>query len=245
MSTTVSSTTGPTATGPKPPRPARDVRRLRRYVAAVVLVVPAVCISINRLVSPTFAEDDTGKILDAVAAQPGRQVAGVLLGSAALMTLVPAFLAAARLARRRRPVLAMIAAGVNLIAYLGAGLSFAAMDNLTLVGGELPAGQRGAAAAVIDAFGASGIFTASTAAFIVGHVLGAVLMGFALRGSIPTLGWIAMAVSQPAHFVCFVILQNRVLDAAAWGLTALGFVFCAIAVLRIADDEWDLAPAPR
>ena len=35
-----------------------------------------------------------------------------------MLTFVPAFLAAARLARRRRPVLTMIALGVNLIAYL-------------------------------------------------------------------------------------------------------------------------------
>lgn len=79
--------------------------------------------------------------------------------------------------------------------------------------------------------------------FVIGHVLGAVLMGWALRGSVPTWGWIALAVSQPAHFVCFVILQNQVLDAMAWGLTAIGLAVCAAVVLRTPDDDWDLPPA--
>jgi hypothetical protein len=43
--------------------------------------------------------------------------------------------------------------------------------------------------------------------------------------------------------VAFVILQNRYLDTAARGLTALGLAACAAVVLRTPDDEWDLPPA--
>jgi hypothetical protein len=39
--------------------------------------------------------------------------------------------------------------------------------------------------------------------------------------------WLAIAVAMPAHFVVYVLLQNLVLDAVAWGLMALGFVVCA------------------
>ena len=55
-----------------------------------------------------------------------------LLGFFAMLTVVPAFLAAGRLARRRRPVLTMIALGVNLVAYLG-GWGVAALDNMYLL----------------------------------------------------------------------------------------------------------------
>jgi hypothetical protein len=96
---------------------------------------------------------------------------------------------------------------------------------------------------LIDAFAASGLFSVSIGLFVIGHIVGAVLAGLALRDSIPAYGWIALTVSQPAHFVCFVILQNSVLDALAWGLTAFAFVVCAVVVLRTPDDEWDLAPA--
>ncbi len=49
-------------------------------------------------------------------------------------------------------------------------------------------------------------------------------------------------MSQPLHFVAFVILQNRYLDTLSWGLTALGLAVCAVVVLRTPDDEWDLPP---
>lgn len=241
--TTTKSPAVPTATTAAPARrPVRDTRTLRRGFAAAVLILPATAIAIGQAVVPSTSSEDTRVLIDFVAADPARQFAGVLLGAVAMLTLVPAFLAASRLARRRRPVLAMLAAGVNLLAYLSTGLSFGAIENLTLAASRLPADQRDGAAVLIDAFAGSALFTLSIALFVIGHIVGAVLLGLALRGSIPAYGWIAMAVSQPAHFVCFVILQNPVLDAMAWGLTAFAFVVTAVVVLRTPDDEWDLAP---
>lgn len=227
-----------------PTRPARDTRTLRRGVAAAVMILPASAIVVGKVIVPTAGSADTRALIDFVAGDP-RQLAGVVLGAVAMLTLVPAFLAASRLARRRRPVLAMLAAGTNLLAYLGTGLSFGALDNLVLAASSLPADRRDGAAGLIDAFANSGVFSLSIALFVIGHIVGAVLTGLALRGSIPAFGWIAMAVSQPAHFVCFVILQNPILDAAAWGLTAFAFVVCAVVVLRTSDDDWDLPPRGR
>ncbi len=229
----------------RPTRRPRDTRTLRRGLAAAVMILPTTAIVISKAVVPTAWSDDTRALIDFVATDPVRQSAGVLLGAVAMLTLVPAFLAASRLARRRRPVMAMLAAGLNLLAYLGTGLSFGAMDNLVLAASGLPGDQRDGAAVLIDAFAASGLFNLSIGLFVIGHILGAVLLGIALRGSIPTFGWIAMAISQPAHFVCFVILQNPVLDAAAWGLTALAFVVCAVVVLQTPNDDWDLPPRQR
>ncbi len=49
-------------------------------------------------------------------------------------------------------------------------------------------------------------------------------------------------MSQPLHFVAFVIVGNQPLDACAWGLTALGLAGAAARVLRTPNDEWDVAP---
>ena len=91
------------------PHKVRDVRRFQRIVAAVILLVPGTAVAIGRL----FVTDDsdTRRALDLIAADPGRQFTFALLGFFAMLTVVPAFLAAARLARRRRPVLTMIALG--------------------------------------------------------------------------------------------------------------------------------------
>jgi hypothetical protein len=222
-------------------RRVRDVRRFRRVVAAMVLVIPSTCIAIGRL----FLTDDsdTRRALDLIATAPDRQLSFALLGWIAGITVVPAFLAAGRLARGRRPVLASVALAANLAAYLG-GSALAALDVLYLAGARLPAEHRDGAAALIEAFWSTGISGASTGLFVLGHVIGAILMGLALRGSIHPVGWIAMLLTQPGHVFAFVVVPNRVTDALAWGLMTVAFAFCAVRVLRTPDDEWDLAPRP-
>ena len=221
------------------PHQRRDVRRFQRIAAAVVLLVPATTVAIGRLVLTD--DGDTRKALDLIAADPGRQFTFALLGFFAMLTVVPAFLAAARLARRRRPLLTMIALGVNLIAYLG-GWALGAIDNMYLAGAMLPVAQRDGAAALIDAMWSDGLAGISTLLMVIGHVLGAILMGLALRGSIPAVGWVAMILSLPGHVIAFVVLPSPVMDALAWGLMALAFALCAVTVLRTPDDEWDLPP---
>jgi hypothetical protein len=219
----------------------RDLRTFQRRVSAAVLLVPATSIGLARLFQ--VADTDTRNALDLVATDPGRQFTFALLGYIGILTIVPAFLAAASLARRRRPMLASIALGVNLLAYLGSW-AIGAVDNLYLVGGKLPVEQRDTAAVVIDKMWAEGLAGVSTGVFVLGHVFGAILMAFALRGSIPTIGWVAMLLTTPAHVVAFVVLQMPVLDMAAWMLMALGFGYCAVAILRTTDEEWDLPPLP-
>jgi hypothetical protein len=88
---------------------------------------------------------------------------------------------------------------------------------------------------------AHGFLSISAMLMVIGSVSGAILMGLALRGSIPTVGWVAMILSQPAH-LAFLVFPSPLIDALAWGLIALAFAFCAVAVLRTPDDEWDLPP---
>jgi hypothetical protein len=219
-------------------RKVRDLRRAERRVAAVVLLVPGIAAALSRLF--TTDDSDARKALDLVAADPGRQFTLVLLGFIAMLTMVPAFLAAARLARRRRPLLTMIALGVNLVAYLS-GWAVPALDTMYLAGSRLPIEQRDGAAALIDAMWSEGLAGTSAMIMVIGQLLGAILMGLALRGSIPAVGWIAMILSQPIHFLAFAL---NMFDPAAlaWGLTALAFAFCAVTVLRTPDAEWDLPP---
>lgn len=229
----------PTAPATAPAVRVHDVRRFRRWVAALLLLVPATSIGIGRLFQTN--DDDTRTALDAIAANPHRQFVFALLGYIGILTVVPAFLAAARLSRRHRPVLTTIALGVNLVAYLGSW-AMGAVDNLFLIGGQLPVEQRDTAAVVIDKMWSSGLAGVSTGLFVLGHVIGAILTGFALRGSIPIIGWLAMLLTTPAHVVAFVVLQQPVVDMAAWFLMAVSFAYCAIAVLRTPDDDWDVPP---
>ena len=111
-----------------------------------------------------------------------------------------------------------------------------------LAGSKLPVEQRDGAAALIDAMWSRRVSGISALLMVIGHVSGAILMGLALRGSIPAVGWVAMILSQPGHVFAFVVLPSPVMDALAWGLMALAFAICAVTVLRTPDDEWDLPP---
>jgi hypothetical protein len=220
-------------------RRVRDVRSFQRYAAAIILPIPPTCVAIGRLFQTD--DSDTRRTLDLIAANPDRQFTFALLGFIGLLTVVPAFLAAAGLSRRRRPVLTTIALSVNLLGYLGA-FAMAAIDNLYLIGALLPADQRDVAAIVIDKMWSSGIPGVSTNLFVLGHVLGAILMGLALRGSIATIGWLAMLLTTPMHVVAFVVLQMPALDMAAWLLMTLAFVCCAVKIIKTPNDDWDLPP---
>ena len=225
-------------------RRTRDARRFRRLAAAALLPIPAACIAATRPLLPPGVFDDTSTILDDIAAHPGASRAAVWLGTLAMLTMVPALLAAVRLARRRRPVLATAAAAVNLAAYLGAGLGFTAFDGVLLTAGVSGA-DHGVLVPVLDAYTSGGVYSLSAGLFVLGHVVGMVLLGLALWRSVPRWASIAITVSQPLHFVCFVILQNFWLDAAAWSLAAVGLAACAVVVARTPDDEWDLPPLHR
>ena len=217
-----------------------DLRTFQRYVAAFVLIVPATAVAIGRL----FAVDDSGgtaKALEEIAANPDRAFTFALLGFLASLTLVPAIFAAARLARRRRPILAIIALGVNAVAYLG-GYALGGLDLMYVASGSFAVEHRDGAAALIDAVWQTGLGGFSTLLFVFGHVIGTILLALALRGSIATAGWVAMLLSQPGHVVAFTVLQSPALDAAAWALMAFGFLCCAVAILRTPNDEWDLGP---
>ena len=224
-----------TAADVAPGVPVRDPRRYRRYAAAVIVLLPATCVALARLFQTEGSS--TRATLDLIAANPDRQLTFAVLGYIGLFSALPAFLAVARLSRRRRPALTMAALALNNAAFLGA-FAVSALNNLYLIGGLLPPEQRDVAATVIDRMSSSGLAGVSTNLFVGGHILGAILMGLALRGSIPTLGWLAMLLTTPAHVVVFVVLQMPVLDMVAWLLMMISFGYCAVAILRTPDDAW-------
>jgi hypothetical protein len=163
-------------------RRVRDARSFRRVAAAVLLPIPALCIAVGSLIRPGYSATDTASTLDAIAADSTAQRAFVWLGAIAMLTLVPAFIAAARLARRRRPVLATVAAGVNVAAYLGVALGFGSADVYQEVAAR-PEFDQAELAGYLDAVAAHGVSGLSVGLFVIGHIIGMILLGVARGGS--------------------------------------------------------------
>jgi len=217
-----------------------DLRRSTRWLAALILPIGPAAVAVLRYVLPYLTTDDSKTVVAGVSAHPGAQSAVLWLGFIATLTLVPAVLWAGRLTRRRAPritaaaMLLMVPGYLSLTWLIGSDLlvwagAQAGMDSATLVRLYETAHPTSAIAAGV---------------FVAGHVVGTVLLGIALWRSAAVPRWAAILtiLSQPLHFVAAVIVGSHSLDLFAWGLNAVGFAVVAAAILRLADDEWDLPP---
>ena len=203
---------------------------LTTWAVALLLPVGPAAIAVLRLLLPYYTESTTSGMVSAVEADPGRQSAVLWLAYVGILTLVPGLFAAAAICRNAAPRLTAWALGLAVPGYLSLGM---------LVGSDhllWSASQSGVSAADAVAVVDSGHPTIDVAigVFVLGHVIGTVLLGLALlrSGRIPVwAGW-AIAVSQPLHFVATVILGSPQVDFVAWSMTALGMAFVAREVLR-------------
>ncbi|GIG56329.1 hypothetical protein Lfu02_07010 [Longispora fulva] len=218
----------------------RDTRTVRRVGAAVLLPLGPLSIAVLRGVLPYFGTGDDQETITATAAHLGRQDAVLWLSVLALVTLIPSVLAAGRLAQRRAPALTL--AGLVLLVPAFAALPFFAVDPTVRVLASGTVDPRTAATLLTELSGLAPVAVAGVI-FVAGHVVGMVLLGAALwrSGAVPAWAAVAVLVSQPLHAVC-TAAGFQLLDACAWGLTALGFAVAAWRVLRTPDDAWDLGP---
>ncbi len=240
-----------TATTAQAPRraaaePPRDLRRLWRVLLAVVLPIGPLGVTVLRGIMPYWTSDDVPTMVEKSLADLGALEATSWLGLVSIPPLLASVLAIGYLARRGAPVLAALGAGITFLSFL----SFSLAGNTDLL--VLTLGRAGTDAATItDVVEASlnhPIAIISIVTFVIGHIVGMVLLAVALRKARVIPGWaaIALGVSQPVHLVAAVVLPSRALDVVAgWGLTTVGFAMVSVALLRTPDEEWDLPPVGR
>ncbi|MHA6782892.1 hypothetical protein ACVGOW_18130 [Pseudonocardia saturnea] len=213
----------PARTSASPPR------LLAGAAIGVALAGPA-AIGVLRGVLPYDTVDEPIVLVEKIMAAPGAQTLVLWLAYLALLTLPLGVAMAGWLAARSRPVLGSIAA---VFAWLGFLSLFAAhgvdATALAAAGAGVPAET---VVALETAAGAIPVLALPGTVFVIGHILGAVLLAVALRGVIPTWAAVALGVSQPLHLVFVVLLPNHVLDAVAWSLTGVGFAAAAAVLVR-------------
>lgn len=218
-----------------------DLRHASRLLAALILPLGPLAVAGLRYVLPYFSSTTTDDMAADVLAAEGRQSLVLWLGLIATFTLLPGVLAIGRLTRREAPRVTAAAMLLVVPGYLA--LTYMIGTDLVLWTG---------ARAGLDAQGladlANTVHPSSNVAvvvFVVGHVIGTVLLGLALLRSRTVPAWAAIvtAASQPAHFVAFVVLGSPALDCAAWTANGIAFAVVGYAILRTPDDEWDLPPA--
>lgn len=221
--------------------PRTDLRRASRWFAAILLPVGPAAIALLRLLMPYDTTDDAAVVAAKVAADPDAQSLIVWLGFVGMFTLVPAVLWVARLTRRAAPRTTAAALLLLVPGYLSLGM-LVASDAALWFGVREGLDQQVLARLFEDMHPTTAV---AGVLFVVGHVLGTVLLGVALWLSRAVPRWAAVLtmIAQPLHFVAAVVLANHPLDFVAWGLNAFAFAVVAVAVVRLPDDQWDVAPS--
>ncbi|MDQ1601593.1 MAG: hypothetical protein QOD68_3067 [Actinomycetota bacterium] len=200
------------------------------WAIAVLLPVGPAAIAVLRLILPYYTASDSEGMVAAVDANPGQQSAVLWLAYVGILTLVPGVFAAAGVCRSAAPRLTAWALALSVPGYLSLGM-LVGPDHL-LWSTHAAGLSAGESAAVVSAAHPS--VDVAIGVFVLGHVIGTVLLGLALlrSGRIPAwAGW-AVAVSQPLHFVATVILGSPKVDFVAWTLTASGMAMVARALVR-------------
>jgi len=215
-----------------------DVRPASRWLAALILPIGPACIALLRYLLPYNISDDNTAITTKVLADPGRGSLIVWLAFAGILTLVPAAYFVGRLTRRRAPWLTAIALVLLVPGYLS--LPWLAGSSDLMIWSAGTAGLDVATITRIAEVSHPSVGVAATL-FVIGHVLGTILLGVAMWRARVAGRWAAVAtmVSQPIHFIAAVVVTSQALDLVGWGLQAAGFASVGWAILRMRDEDWE------
>jgi len=207
-----------------------DPGRIATIALALLAPIGAVMVGLLRYVLPYETTDSAADMVREGYAEPGAMSLVLWLGMAAALLIVPGSIAIARLVRPGAPRLTALALTLTIPAYLMLPMLLVA-DHAIWAGAETGAAQTSVVTTLDAAHPVVGI---ATGIFVVGHVLGTVVLGLAMLRSRTVPVWAAAATmaSQPLHFVAAVVVPNHTLDGAAWGLNALGFAAAAVAIVR-------------
>jgi len=204
--------------------------RLMAALCAICLVGGPLAGLLVRLFAPVSSTTaSVAHLVADAAAHPGATHA-TLIADGFVWMMVPAVLAAIGLAWRGAPAMALSALVLSLPGWI-AIVMLAAQDALIARAGD-PAYGRGQAVALTTGWSNSGLVNAYTGVFVLGHLVGTVLLGVALwrARAIPRWAAALVAVSMPLHLVAF-LAGVKVLDVFAWSLLLIGFAACARQVL--------------
>ncbi len=207
---------------------------LRTFAPVLVAIGPA-AIAILRFVLPYDTTDSSRTMADKVIAHSAKESAVIWLSLVAILAMVPAVFWIGRYARQGAPRLGTVALALMVPGYLALG-GLLSSDVLLWTGAK--AGLSSASLAQMYDHLHPAVFVAE-AVFVVGHVIGTVLLGLALWRAPSVARWIAVAVvvCQPLHFIAAVVVSNHPLDLVAWGLNAVAFAAVAVTVRRTGSDR--------
>lgn len=224
----------------------RDLRGLWRILAAFVVLMGPLSILTIRAIMPYWSTDAPSELVAQSLAHQSTLDLMVWSGLFFSPVLLLSVAAIAYVARRGSPVLATIGGALSFIGW-SMGATTVNMDYLVSQLGASGFDQA-LIVRISDALQNSGFAAVGGIIWLIGHIVGMILIGIALgrAGIIKWWAATALMVSQPFHFIAAVVIPSRLLDVTlGWGLTTLVSLMVSIAILKMDNGQWDLAPLSK
>jgi hypothetical protein len=217
-----------------------DVRTMSRWFGAASLIIGGAAVTAGTLFEITGDDDSVRVELTKIAAHQSAQ-RGLMAADLVAVLMLPAVLYLMRLARSGAPRLAVAGGVIAFAGWLGGLLGLGATDIVFYHAARLA--DRPDAVRLLTAVTDDAASNVLLGVFLVGHILGMLLLGAALWRSRSAPRWAAalVALAPLAHL----LLHNagKAPDAIAYACMTLGLAGCAVSLLRLRDDEWDLPVA--
>lgn len=218
----------------------RDRRGFWRILLAVLVVLPMPAKGIYYLLTPVAGDATFQESVASFAAHRGILETLKWLDAVFVVTLIPATIALAWVARRGAPRLTTAGAVIALTGFLvGISLLGGVMTPaLVTVQHDLDVTSM---AALDDALHHEPLLAIASLLFIVGIVFGLGLLGGALKRSRSVPAWVGLAVMIGGATHPFI--PTHIGQGIGLVVAAAGFAGVGVALLRMTNDEFDLPAA--
>jgi hypothetical protein len=217
-----------------------DVRVVSRWFGAASLVVGSAGLVVGTALEPSGDDDSVAVALGKISHHLGEQ-RGLIVADLFAAFMLPAVLCLMRLARRGSPRLALAGGVLAFAGWVGGLVGLAGLDVVFYHAAQ--ASDRQQAASLMRAVTGDWISTTLLVAFLVGQVLGMLLLGAAIwRARVaPRFAAVLIGLGPIAGVI---VHGSNVASAAVYALVGVGLAACALEVLRVDDADWDLPARP-
>jgi len=213
--------------------------KLQHAFLAVCLILGPFFTILEVVFNPSrSAAGSTGSVVIAanIAANAGTNLWHLLFGMFAVFLFPFGTLGMVMLAMRRSPWLATIGGFLALIG-LFAFIVFAGQEDLSYLMAQMGGGPQ--LVALWDRFNTDPLMTAYLYIFIIGHLIGPMLLGIGLGRTRLIPAWAAWAIilRTPLQIAGFLTHISLSVEIVTYGLLLIGSIPVALALLKFSDEE--------
>jgi hypothetical protein len=212
-----------------------DSRNFGRTFAGIALIAAPLLFLVGTVLDPAWA-GETEEYLNEVAADRGLYLLAGILNLLGALLLIPGLLGVIHLLRRRRVTLGQIGAALIMLGAVAISSTYViSVFEIVGTGDEF---DREQIVALLDDTEESGEAAPVFAMFLLGLVLGSILLAIGLwrQRAVPIWVPIALVLGSLAGFVAG---DSQVSSLVTSALLAVALIAIGLRILSVSDDDWE------